>query len=364
MSKAKGVFISQNGILLGFFAVFVMVFVTFSPLSAAGFSLKGETVNLVIGFPPGSSDDFGMRQLAPHLQKHLPGNPTIIVVNKPGAGGILAANSFYQTAKGDGKTIGMFTGFALRVALKDKSVRFDINEMHLLGIQPTNQVTLLHKNTGVTTAADLLSVKEPLIVGTSSKQAAPFTANVSFFDMLGIPHKDLTGYRGQGEILQAMRTKELTVAPLAWTRYMAMRESIMKEGIMTAIWQRGYLQGDGSVIPEPALGVPTQHEIIEKYKPETVGTPLYRAMTAFVGLFAVTRSFWLPPKTSPEIIKVWQRAISDTYSDSGYREMIKKQTKMDVAFHNAENGQKLMEGVLSSFNDPAVRKVIDKIMGQ
>jgi hypothetical protein len=44
--------------------------------------------------------------------------------------------------------------------------------------------------------------------------------------------------------------------------------------------------------------------------------------------------------------------------------MIKKQTKMDVVFHNAEDGQKLMGSVLDSFNDPAVRKVIDQIMGQ
>lgn len=363
MKKIKNFPLQKKYAALGIVTI-IFVFGIVSPLYGAVFSLKGETVNLIIGFPPGSSDDFGMRQLAPYLKKHLPGKPTIIVVNKPGAGGIKAANSFYQTTKGNGKTIGMFTGVTLKVALKDKSVRFDINKMHLLGIQPTNQVTLLHKNTGVMTAADLLSVKEPLIVGTSSKRAAPFMANVSFFDMLGIPHKDLTGYRGQGEILQAMRTKELTVAPLAWTRYMAMRESIIKEGIMTPIWQRGYLQGDGSIKPEPALGVPTQHEIIEKYKQEAVGTPLYRAMTTFVGLFAVGRSFWLPPKTDPEIIKVWQRAISDTYSDTGYREMIKKQTKMDVVFHNAEDGQKLMGSVLGSFNDPAVRKVIDQIMGQ
>lgn len=364
MNKSRRVFNLQHCVIFGIVTVFALALGTVSPLAAAGFSLKGETVNIIIGFPPGSGDDFGMRQLAPFLEKHLPGNPTVIVVNKPGAGGILAANSFYKTAKGDGKTIGMFTGFALKVALKDKSVRFDISKMHLLGIQATNQVTLIRKETGVKTAADLLKVKEPLIVGTSSKRNAAYAANVSFFDILGVPHKDLTGYRGGGELLQAMRTKELTVAPLPWTLYMARRDSIMKEGVMTAISQRGYLKGDGSVIPEPALGVPTQHEVIQKYKPEAVGTPEYQAMAFFVGLFAVTRSFWLPPNTDPEIVNAWRRALTDTYSSSEYKDMVKKQTKMDVIFHNAENGRKLFNNIFNSFNDPTIRKVIDKIMGE
>ena len=108
-----------------------------------------------------------MRQLAHFLEKRLPGNPKVIVVNKPGAGGVLAANGFYARTKGDGKTMGMFTGFALKMVLKEPSIRFDINKMNLLSIQSTNQVILISKETGIKTASDLLSFKKPLIVGTS-----------------------------------------------------------------------------------------------------------------------------------------------------------------------------------------------------
>lgn len=363
MKEFKKAFVLQHGMILGIMMVFVLMLGVVSPLSAAEFSLKGETVNIVIGFPPGSGDDTGVRQLAPVLSKFLPGNPTVVIINKPGAGGVLAANSFYKTTKGDGKTIGMFTGFALKLALKDKSIRFDIDKMNLLGIQSTNQVMLVGKETGVKTVEDLLKVKEPLIVGTSSKLNAAYAANVSFLDILGVPHKDLTGYRGAGELLQALRTKELTVAPFPWTLYVARKDSLMKEGLVTAVSQRGYLKGDGSVIPEPALGVPTQAEVVKKYKPEAVGTPAYKAMNFFVGLFAVTRSYWLPPKTDPAIVSAWERALKDTYASPEYKGMIKKQTKMDVIFHNSEDGRKLFDNVLKSFNDPEIRKAIEKNLG-
>ncbi len=345
-------------------AIALMVIGMVLSSTAAAFSLKGETVNIVVGFPPGSGDDRGARSLVPFLEKRLPGNPTVIVVNKPGAGGVLAANSFYKTTKGDGKTIGMFTGFALKLVLNDKSIRFDIDKMPLLGIQSTNQVILVSKATGIKTAGDLLKVKEPLIVGTSSKINAAYAANVTFLDLLGVPHKDLTGYRGAGELLQALRTKELTVSPFPWTLYMARKDSLMKEGLVTAISQRGYLKGDGSVEREPALGVPTQEEVIKKYKPEAVGTPLYKAMNFFVGLFAVTRSFWLPPETSPEIVSVWRKVLEDTYTSPEYRGMIKKQTKMDVIFHDANNGRKLFDNIFTSYNDPTTRKAIKASMGE
>jgi tripartite-type tricarboxylate transporter receptor subunit TctC len=349
--------------LIGAAGLAFTVFAAPFPASAQS-SLKGQTVNLVIGFPPGSSDDLGMRQLKPFLESHLPGKPTVAIINKPGAGGILAVNSFYQTAKGDGKTIGMFTGVTLKVAIKDKSVRFDINKMHLLGIQPTNQVTLLHKDTGVKTPADLLKVKKALLVGTSSKRAAPFTANVSFFNMLGIPHKDLTGYRGQGELLQAARAKELNVVPLAWVRYMANKEQLKKEGLLTAIYQRGYLQGDGSVVPEPALGVPTQHELIKRFAPDKVESAEYKAMTTFVGIFATGRSFWLPPSAPEDVRSMWRKALAATYGDPKYRALMKKRTKMDVVFHDPKNGRNLLNTVIDSFQDPVIRKVIDQIMAK
>src|SRR5215470_18980675 len=88
-------------------AVFAMVgSVLASPAQADAVSdfYKGKTVNIVIGYAPGGGYDLYARTLGRHIGRHIPGNPTIIVQNMPGAGSIKAANFLYTIAPKDGLT--------------------------------------------------------------------------------------------------------------------------------------------------------------------------------------------------------------------------------------------------------------------
>ena len=67
---------------------------------------KGQTVTIILSSAPGGGYDAVARTLAQHLPKHIPGNPTVVVKNMPGAGGIVAANFLYNVAPKDGLTIG------------------------------------------------------------------------------------------------------------------------------------------------------------------------------------------------------------------------------------------------------------------
>ena len=71
---------------------------------------KGKTVRIVVGFSAGGGFDTYARVLSRHLPRHIPGSPTIIVDNMPGAGSLIAANHLYRVAKPDGLTIGSFIG--------------------------------------------------------------------------------------------------------------------------------------------------------------------------------------------------------------------------------------------------------------
>jgi len=75
---------------------------------AEDISFKGENVRVYVGFGPGSSNDTYLRQFAPYLQRHLPGNPTVVVENKVGGGGVLMGNYFYNTAKPDGRSAAFY----------------------------------------------------------------------------------------------------------------------------------------------------------------------------------------------------------------------------------------------------------------
>src|SRR5207245_3434301 len=69
----------------------------------------GRTVNLVIGYAPGGGYDLYARTLGRHISKHIPGNPSIVVQNMPGAGSLKAANFLYTIAPKDGTTFGGFS---------------------------------------------------------------------------------------------------------------------------------------------------------------------------------------------------------------------------------------------------------------
>src|ERR671924_2216868 len=76
------------------------------PLFAQANFYQGKTVRVVIATTTGGGYDLWARLAARHIGKHIPGNPTIVAQNMPGAGGVVGANSLYGIAKPDGLTIG------------------------------------------------------------------------------------------------------------------------------------------------------------------------------------------------------------------------------------------------------------------
>ena len=84
-----------------------------APALAQGPSLAGKTVIMIIGIATGSGMDLWGRAVARHIGRHLPGNPTVVPQNMPGAGGLNAANYIYNVAPKDGTTMGIIVGTAV-----------------------------------------------------------------------------------------------------------------------------------------------------------------------------------------------------------------------------------------------------------
>ena len=110
---------------------------TVMPASAADSVAEfynGKSIALLIGFGPGGGYDSYSRTLARHLGKHIPGQPTIVPQNMPGAGGLAAANFLYNVAPADGLTLGMFGPFnALEPLFGNASARFNPTKFTWIG---------------------------------------------------------------------------------------------------------------------------------------------------------------------------------------------------------------------------------------
>ena len=97
-------------------------------------SFQGKTITILRGGEPGGSGDLQARALIPCLKKYIPGNPTIVIENMPGAAGMKAVNHAYSTAKPDGLTItAVGSGLASGAILGLPGVKYDIDKLLYLG---------------------------------------------------------------------------------------------------------------------------------------------------------------------------------------------------------------------------------------
>ena len=105
---------------------------------------KSRQVRLIIGANSGSSFDSYGRLLAAHLGRHIPGNPTIVPSNMPGASGITSAAFLYSAAPKDGSVIGTFNdNMPLRQVLEPEAVRFDLARLNWLGAMGNSVAALI-----------------------------------------------------------------------------------------------------------------------------------------------------------------------------------------------------------------------------
>src|SRR5262245_61382472 len=110
-----------------------------APAAAQAPSLAGKNVQMIIGFGPGSADDVGARVVARHIGKHLPGKPTVVPQNMPGAGSLNAANHIYNVAPKDGTAMGnISSGAVLGPITGAAGARFDPTRITWLG-SPTQE---------------------------------------------------------------------------------------------------------------------------------------------------------------------------------------------------------------------------------
>src|SRR5204863_5368006 len=122
-----------------------------APAQGEGRFFEGKTIRIVVGFSAGGGYDTYSRVIARHLGRHVPGKPTVIVENMPGAGSLIAANHLYRVAKPDGLTIGNFAGgLVLAQVLGQPGIEFDARKLEWLGV-PSREVCVcaLTKASGV-----------------------------------------------------------------------------------------------------------------------------------------------------------------------------------------------------------------------
>ncbi len=267
---------------------------------------KGKQIQLRIGSAAGSGYDLAGRLVAPYLSKYLPGNPSVISQNVPGAGSLLLANQLYNTAPRDGTVLGIVSnGMPTAPLLTPDAARFDVTKFSWIGSSaPETQVVFVSDKAPIKTLADLFTTE--VIVGATAPGVAIYDMPVVTNALLGTKFKIVSGYEGSSQIDLATERGEVHgQAALGWVSAKTRNMADIKAGKLRVIAQYGV-----------------------KKHPDLPDTPLFDlpkdevAREGMLLMFArqdYGRPLLVPPGVPAERVAALRKAFMDSMKDPDFR---------------------------------------------
>ena len=318
---------------------------------------QGKTIRFVVGYPAGSTHDLWARLVGPHMTKYIPGNPTTIVQNMPGAGSATAANYVYGVAKPDGLSIAVVNAaLYFDQLLGRKEVHYDWAKFAWIG-STTPSDSLLY----MWAAAPYKTIQDVRAAPTPPKCGSTGTGNTGYFlpklleETIGAKFAIVAGYQGGAEIELAVERGEVQCRAISIPVYFG-REPFLtwqKKGLARILIQTGKKK-DARLRDAPTL-----YELMDQYK--TAG-PLRRL--ADVMLSAGSFGLW-PAMTSPntpdEYVKTLRAAFTKALNSP---ELLAeaKQKNMEVELITGEELATLSKEVV--VQPPEIIAQMKKLMGE
>ena len=182
----------------------------------------GKTVTIVVGFAPGGGYDISALILARHLGRHVPGNPNLIVENRPGAGSLVAANLVYKGLRKDGTYIVTFNSqMVLQQLLGQQGIEFDSRAFNWLGSVASSQnACAVHKDTAITHVKQLMGATGKTVNMGGEAPGSGITDTAAVMRAaLGLKFKIIYGYAGARPVANAVLNRELDGMCISWESF-------------------------------------------------------------------------------------------------------------------------------------------------
>jgi tripartite-type tricarboxylate transporter receptor subunit TctC len=200
---------------------------------------KDKTVRFIVGYSAGGSFDLYTRVIARHFSKHLPGNPTTVVENMTGAGGIIAANHLYNVAKPDGLTVGAWAApLVLQQIMGNDAVKFDGRKFGYLGVpSPYDTVCTFNDKSGIATVNDWFAAKRPMKISSIGPGTSTSDIPKLLKAALNLPLDVLDGYKGGADARLAVESGEVDGYCGSWQTVETVWRSAYESGKIRAVLQ-------------------------------------------------------------------------------------------------------------------------------
>jgi tripartite-type tricarboxylate transporter receptor subunit TctC len=292
---------------------------------------KGKTVRIVVGAGVGSGYDITARILARHMAAHIPGNPTIIVQNQQGAGGLTMTNSLNANGPFDGTVIGApFNGTPTMPLLQPQTAHFDADKFAYLGSTNRETQVMYVWNTVPITKLDEVKTTE-FVMGAQAPGSTQYDYPILLDRLLGYKFKVITGYESTPKIHLALERGEVQGTVANWSTLKALNSDWLADKKIRLLAQWGLKK-----LPE--IGdVPSIFDYV-------AGDADRAAVKLVVARLEYGRPFFLPPGVPPDRIKALRQAFDATVKDPAFLGDAAR-AKIDVDPLSGEAVQTLIEEV-------------------
>jgi tripartite-type tricarboxylate transporter receptor subunit TctC len=306
--------------------------------AAASDFYAGKTVNFIVGTDVGGGFSIYARVLSRHLGRFIPGNPTVVMKNMPGAGGATASSYFYRIAPKDGTVIGSVAPNAILGRLLDGNVgQYDPTKfIYLAGAERGTRLCMTFAHSKTRTLEDAL--RQRTVIGATSVGSPTREYAAMIKHATGVQFEIVSGYKGPPDLFLAMSRGEIDgVCGLDWTALKSQQPEWLRDGKLNILVQ-------ASIEPHPELaklGVPVPWPYIRNDTDR-------RAVEVMVGFEqAFGKSYLVPPETPADRVAILRQAFAAVLKDKDFLAEAEK-VRIEITAQSGEDVQRVVQNAYAS----------------
>jgi len=302
---------------------------------------RGKTLRLIVGIAVGSGYDINARLLARHMAAHVPGQPTIIVQNQPGAGSLAMTNALYHTGPFDGTVMGAsFNGMPTTPLLQPAGVRFDPVRINWVGSSNRETQVMYVWHDAPAQVLEDARARE-IVMGGQAPGSTQFDYPVLANKLFGFKFKVVTGYESTPKIHLAMESGEVHGTIANWSTLKAINTDWITDKKVRILAQ--WALQKNAELPDIPLFMDLAKTDSER-----------DALRLMLARLEYGRPFFLPPDVPVARVEALRRAFDATMKDPAYLAEADK-LKIDVEPLSGEAVAALVEQVSRTPADTVAR---------
>lgn len=284
---------------------------------------KGKRLTVLIGAASGGPTDIEGRLLVKYLGRHIDGQPSLLVLNKEGAGGVVGATYLGEVAPRDGTMLGYLSGTAWNFVNEPERWRVDLRAFEFVGFQSGTTIHFMRTDVapGMKVPADIVKAQGLVAGGLAVENAKDIRMRLGL-DMLGVPYRYVTGYRGSVQARLALARGEISMFSDSPPTYRAAVEpTLVRSGEVLPVWYDTSGGGDSARAARSleGLAIPTFAALHGEVKGVPPSGPKWEAFRTIHNVNStLQRLIALPPGAPPEAAAALRAAIARLNEDRDF----------------------------------------------